>query len=118
MHIAQAVPQLDADFFNEKGIPKIYNPPLAQQQLRGMNIPKSFYQTGAILVSDEGVIISPKEQNDSISVPGSVQASDFPPVEFPSTQGVFQSQIDSPSISDMLHLTETGISLKNRLQTA
>ena len=81
-----------------------------------MNILKSFHQTGAILVSDEGVIISPKEQNNSISVPGSVQASDFPPVEFPSTEGVFQSQIDSPSIWDMLHLRETGISLQKGSQ--
>ena len=33
MHVATAVPQLDAEFFNKRGIPKTYNlPPIQQEQ--------------------------------------------------------------------------------------
>ena len=31
MNVATAVPQLDADFFNERGLPKVYNLPPAYQ---------------------------------------------------------------------------------------
>ena len=44
----------------------------------------------------------------SDSVPGSVPPSDFPQIEFLLMEVVNQSQIESPSISDMLHLRETG----------
>ena len=50
------------------------------------------------------------------SVPGSVPdptpPPDFPFLEFPLMEVVEQSQIDSPSISDMLHPRETSNSLK------
>ena len=45
MNIVQTFPQLDADFFNERGLPKTYSlPPVQQEQqhTRGMNILKKF----------------------------------------------------------------------------
>ena len=109
MNVAAAV-SLDSDFFDEKGLPKTYNHPPAQQMI----ILKRFQSTSnAIHISEDGVEI---QHNISTSVldpvSGSIPPLDFPPVEFPSTEVISQSLIDSPSISDMLHLRETGISLK------
>ena len=99
MNIAQTVPQLDVDFFDEKGLPKTYNlPPVQQiQQPRGMNILKEVQPTSNVIhISEDGVEIS-------TSVSGAVPASDFLPVVFLSTETIPQSQIDFPSISDTLH---------------
>ena len=119
MNVATAVPQLDAEFFNEKGLPKIYNLPTAPQ-IGSMNILKKVQQNDAILISEEEEEIHPIEQPNqpnnipsvSGSVPGPVPPSDFSQIEFPLTKVVNQSQIDSPSISDTFHLRETGNSSK------
>ena len=92
---------------------KTYNLPPAQQtqQSRGMNILKRFQPSStAIHISEDGVEIQ-HNISTSISgpVPDPVPPPDFPPVEFPSTEGVSQFQNNCTSISDMLHLRETGI---------
>ena len=53
MNLATAVPQLDAEFFNERGLPKIYNLPPAPQ-IGSMNILKKIPQNDAILISKRG----------------------------------------------------------------
>ena len=86
MNYAAAIPE--ADFFDERGNFKEYRPP----QMGNMNILKKAHNpSNAILISEEGI------QN-------SVPTPDFPFTEFPSTEVVIQSQIDSPSISDTLQL--------------
>ena len=98
---------LPVDFFNEQGLPKEYRlPPV--QQIGSMNILKKV-QNNAIHISDDGVEI---QHNISTSVPGSVPAPDFPFIEFPLTEVVNQSQIDSPSISDTLYPRGTSNSSK------
>ena len=62
-----------------------------------------------ILISEDGEEI-PSVPTGSVS--GSVPPSDFSQIELPFMEVVNQSQIDSPSISDMLHLRETDISSK------
>ena len=89
MRYAAAIP--DADYFNERGIHKEYRPPVQhpamQQQIGSMNILRKVHNPdNAILISDTGSIPTP----------------DFPFTEFPSTEVVIQSQIDSSSISDTL----------------
>ena len=115
MNVATAVPQLDADFFDERGLPKIYNlPPVTQ--IGSMNILKKVTQGDTILLSERGEeihpIVQPKQQNNtpsvSASIPASVLVSDFPQIESPLTEIVNQSQIDFPSISDTQHMRETG----------
>ena len=80
MNIATTVPQLDADFFDERGLPKIYNHPPAPQ-IGSMNILREIPQNDAILISERGEEIQPIEQpkqpNNTSSVSGSVPASDF-----------------------------------------
>ena len=119
MNVATAVSQLDAEFLDERGIPKVYNLP-PTTQIGSMNILKKIPQNDAILISERGEEIQPieqpKQQNStpsvSDSVPGSVPASDFSQIEFPLTEVVNQSQIDFPSNSDTVHMRETGNSSK------
>ena len=113
MNLATAVPQLDAEFFDERGIPKTYNL-LPAPQIGRMNILRSIPKDDVILISEHGEEIQPqpKQPNNTPSVSGSVPAPDFPFLEFPLTEVINQSQIDSSSISDMLHLRETGNSSK------
>ena len=88
MRFAAAVPA-DADYFDERGIHKEYRPTLMQQQIGSMNILRKVHNpNNAILISEDGT--------------GSVPTPDFPFTEFPSTEVVIQSQIDSSSISDTL----------------
>ena len=63
----------------------------------------------AIHISEDVVEI---QHNISTLVLGSVPPPDFPFIEFPPTEVVNQSQIDSSSISDTLYLRETGNSSK------
>ena len=91
MRYAAAIP--DADYFDERGIYKEYRPPVQhpamQQQIGSMNILRKVHNPdNAILISEDGT--------------GSVPTPNFPFTEFPSTEVVIQSQIDSSSISDML----------------
>ena len=108
MNYAATVPE--ADFFNERGLPKEYRPPPMQQQIGSMNILRSIPKNDVILISEQGEEIHPIEQrnqpNNIPSVSGSVPSSDFPFTEFLSTEVVTQSQIDSLSISDTLDLRE------------
>ena len=111
MNIATAVSQLDANFFDERGLPKIYNHRPAPQ-IGSMKILKKMPQNDAILISERGeeiqLIEQPKPPNNTPSVSGSVPASDFSQIEFLLMEVVNQSQIDLPSISNTLHLRETG----------
>ena len=102
MNYAAAIPE--ADFFDERGNFKEYRPP----QMGNMNILKKVHNpSNAIILSEDGVEI---QNNTSTSTsdpaPVSVPTPDFPFREFPSTEVVIQSQIDSSSISDTLHLRE------------
>ena len=111
-----AVPQLDAEFFDDRGLPKVYNLPPTAPQIGSMNIFKKVPQNNAILVSERGeeiqLIEQPKQPNNTPSVTGSVPASDFSQIEFPLTEVINQSQIDSSSISDMLDPRESNNSSK------
>ena len=119
MDVPTAVLYLEADFFNERGLPKIYNQPPAPQ-IGSMNILRSIPKNDAILISEHGeeslLIEQPMQPSNtpsvSGSVPDSVPSPDLPFLEFLLTEVVNQSQIDSPSISDTLHPRETGNSSK------
>ena len=102
MNVASAVPQ--ADFFDEKGLLKEYNPQ-QYQHTGSMYVLKKFQGNPSddILFADNGVEI---QHNTSTSVsdpdPAPILPPDFPFQEFPLTEVVSQSQIDSYSISDTL----------------
>ena len=121
MNYAAALP---AEFFDQQGLPKIYNLPLVQQQIGSMNILRKAQTPSpndAILISEEGEEIQLIQQSNGPSVPGSVMSSaagsvpppDFPFIEFLFMEVVNQSQIDFSSISDALHPRETSISLSS-----
>ena len=101
MNIASTLPQTEADFFDEKGLPKQYIP--QNQHTGSMYVLRKFQgnPSGDILFSDNGVEI---QHNTSTSVPGPdptpIPTPDFPFQEFPLTEVVNQSQIDYYSISD------------------
>ena len=105
MNIASALPQTEADFFDEKGLPKQYIPQNQQQYQHtgSMYVLRKFQgnPSGDILFSDNGVEI---QHNTSTSVsdpdPAPILSPDFPFQEFPLTEVVNQSQIDISSISD------------------
>ena len=107
---AAAIP-LQADYFDERGIYKEYRPPAVPHpamQHGSMNILRKVHNpSNAIILSEDGVEI---KNNTSTSTsdpaPVSVPTPDFPFTEFPSTEVVIQSQIDFPSIPDMLHPRE------------
>ena len=97
MRYTSAVP-LQADYFDERGIHKEYRPPAVQHpamQQGSMNILRKVHNpstpSNATILSEDGIEIST-----------SVPTPDFPFTEFPSTEVVIQSQIDSSSISDTL----------------
>ena len=94
MNIASAVPQTQADFFDEKGVLKEYTP-------RNMYVLKKFQGNPSddILFSDNGVEIQHSVPDPN---PAPIPSPDFPFQEFPLTEVVSQSQIDSSSISDTL----------------
>ena len=100
MNVASAVPQ--ADFFDEKGLLKEYNPQ-QYQHTGSMYVLKKFQGNPSddILFSDNGVEIqhsTPTSVSDPD--PASILSPDFPFQEFPLTEVVNQSQIDYFSISD------------------
>ena len=104
MRFAAAIPT-EADFFDERGNHQEYRPPMVQPRIGSMNILKKVHNpSNAIILSEDGVEI---QNNTSTSTsdptPVSVPTPDFPFTEFPSTEVVIQSQIDSSSISDTLH---------------
>ena len=99
MNIASAQPQTEADFFDEKGLPKQYIPQNQQQHTGSMYVLKKFQgkPNDDILFSDNG-----KEIQHLVSDPdpAPIPTPDFPFQEFPLTEVVNQSQIDISSISD------------------
>ena len=99
MNIASTLPQTEADFFDEKGLPKQYIP--QNQHIGSMYVLKKFQgKPNDILFSDNGV-----EIQHSVSDPD--PTPDFPFQEFPLTEVVRQSQIDISSISDASDPRET-----------
>ena len=98
MNIASALPQTEADFFDEKGLPKQYIPQ-NQQHTGSMYVLRKFQGNPSddILFSDNGVEI---QHSVSGSDPAPIPTPDFPFQEFPLTEVVNQSQIDISSISD------------------
>ena len=102
MNIASAAPQIQADFFDEKGLLKEYTPQ-QYQHTGSMYVLKKFQgnPTDDILFSDNGVEI---QHNTPTSVsdpdPAPILPPDFPFQEFPLMEVVNQSQKDSYSISD------------------
>ena len=92
------LPQTEADFFDEKGLLKEYRPPVQQQQQQ------QYQQIGGMFALRKIPII-PNSVSDP--VPDPTPSPDFPFREFPLTEVVNQSQIDSSSISDMLDPRET-----------
>ena len=98
MNIASTLPQTEADFFDEKGLLKEYRPPVEQHQQQ------QYQQIGGMFALRKIPIIP---SSVSESVPDPAPSPDFPFQEFPLTEVVTQSQIDSSSISDTLDLRET-----------
>ena len=107
MNIASAAPPLEADFFDEKGVLKEYIPQNQQQYQHtgSMFVLKKVQDpSNAILFSGNGVEI---QHSVSDPDPAPIPSPDFPFQEFPLTEVVSQSQIDSSSISDMSDPRET-----------
>ena len=90
MNVASAVPQTEADFFDEKGLLKEYNPQ-QYQHTGSMYVLKKFQGNPSddILFSDSGVEI---QHDTSTSVsdpdPAPILSPDFPFQEFPLTEVV------------------------------
>ena len=98
MNIASTLPQTEADFFDEKGLPKQYIP--QNQHTGSMYVLKKFQgNPNDILFSDSSV-----EVQHSVSDP---DPAPIPTPEFPLTEVVRQSQIDYYSISDTSDPRET-----------
>ena len=110
MNIATTLPQTEAEFFDEKGLLKDYNPQVPQvpqqqqyQHTGSMYVLQKFQGNPSddILFSDNGVEI---QHNISTSVsdpdPAPILSPDFPFQEFPLMEVVSQSQTDISSISD------------------
>ena len=110
MNIASTAPQIQADFFDEKGVLKEYRPSVHQQQQQYQHTGSMFILKRAqnpsnyILFSDNGLEI---QHSVSDPDPAPIPSPDFPFQEFPLTEVVSQSQIDSSSISDTLVLRES-----------
>ena len=85
------LPQTEADFFDERGLLKEYRPPVQQQQISSMFALRKIPIPSSVSDPDPAPIPSP----------------DFPFQEFPLTEVVSQSQIDSFSISDTLDPRES-----------
>ena len=95
------LPQTEADFFDEKGLLKEYGPPVQQQ-----------YQQMGGMFALRKIPIIPGSVSDP--APDPVPTPDFPFQEFPLTEVVTQSQIDSSSISDTLDLRKRTVILREK----
>ena len=109
MNIASTLPQTEADFFDEKGLPKQYIP--QNQHTGSMYVLRKFQGNPSnILFSDNGVEIqhnTPTSVSDPDPAPTPIPTPDFPFQEFPLTEVVKQSQIDISSSSDASNPKET-----------
>ena len=101
MNFASTLPQTEADFFDEQGLLKEYRPPVQQHHQQ-----QQYQQTGGMFALRKIPIASltPSSVSESVPdpAPDPVPTPDFPFQEFPLTEVVTQSQIDSSSISDTL----------------
>ena len=113
MNFASTVPQLEADFFNEKGLLKEYRVPVQSHQ-HPQQQQQQYQQTGGMFALRKIPITSLTPSSVSVSdpVPDPVPTPDFPFQELPLTEVVNQSQIDSSSISDTLASRESSNSLR------
>ena len=102
MNFASTVPQLQAAFFDEKGLLKEYKAPVLQHQHPHQQQQQQYQQTGGMFALRKIPITSLTPSSVSESAPDPVPTPDFPFQEFPLTEVVNQSQIDSSSISDTL----------------
>ena len=111
MNIATTLPQTEAEFFDEKGLLKEYNPQQQQYQHTGsMFVLKKIQDpNNTILLSEDGVEI---QHSVSDPDPTPIPTPDFPFQEFPLTEVVNQSQIDYYSISDTSDPRECSNSLR------
>ena len=100
------LPQREADFFDEEGLLKEYRPPVQQQQQQ------QYQETGGMFVLRKIPITGSVSESVPDPAPDPVPTPDFPFQEFPLTEVVTQSQIDSSSISDTLDPRETSNSLR------
>ena len=107
MNFASTAPQIEADFFDEKGLPKEYRPSVLQQTGSMFVLKKIQDPSNAIQFSENGVEIQHTPTSVPESVPAPVPSPDFPFQEFPLTEVVTQSQIDYSSISNMLDPRES-----------
>ena len=108
MNIASTLPQTEADFFDEKGLPKQYIP--QNQHTGSMYVLKKFQgKPNDILFSDNGIEI---QHSVSDPDPAPIPTPDFPFQEFPLTEVAKQSQIDYYSISDTSDRRECSFSTK------
>ena len=117
MNFANTLPQTEAEFFDEKGLLKEYNPQQQQHQHTGsMFVLKKFQEnpSNAILFSDNGVEI---QHSVSDPDPAPIPSPDFPFQEFPLTEVVSQSQIDISSISDTSDTRETNNSSRKATES-
>ena len=127
MNIASTLPQTEADFFDEKGLPKEYRPPVQQQYqqtgsmfiLRKVQDPN--IQQGprnAILLSENSVEIQhdiPTPVSEPAPVP--IPSPDFLFQEFLLTEVVTQSKTGSFSISDTLDPRENTNSSRKAIKS-
>ena len=101
MNFVSTLPQTEAEFFDEKGLPKQYIPQNQQQHQHtgSMYVLKKFQgkPNDDILFSDNGVEIQHSVLGPD---PAPIPTPDFPFQEFPLMEVVNQSQIDISSISD------------------
>ena len=106
MNFASATPQIEADFFDERGVLKEYKPPVQQQQ----------YHAGGMFTMRKIPIASLTPSSVSVPDPdpdpAPIPSPDFPFQEFPLTEVVSQSQIHFSSISDTSDPRETSNSLR------
>ena len=91
MNFASTLPQTEAEFFDEKGLPKQYTPQNQQQHTGSMYVLKKFQGNPKddILFSDNGVEI---QHSVSGPDPAPIPTPDFPFQEFPLTEIVNQSE--------------------------
>ena len=95
MNFANTLPQTEADFFDERGLPKEYRPPVQQQQQTG-----GMFTLRKIPIASLTPSSVSESAPDPAPVPDPMPTPDFPFQEFPLTEVVTQSQIDYSSISD------------------
>ena len=119
MNFASTLPQTEADFFYEQGLLKEYRPSVhfdERVQHQHPHQQQQYQQTGGMFalrrIPIASLTPSSVSDPDPDPVPDPIPTPDFPFQEFPLTEVVTQSQIDSSSISDTLVSRECSNSLR------